>query len=200
MLRWLQWTSRSDFSGLPVFNKTGSVAAFRFQGTVMVGISFSHLRLSGNCDVCCCSWDFCHFEIIETSVLSFKDSQVQQASSLSIWMHKTDAKPLLLFLLLTTSLLAFCPSFLPHLLICLLEATQKHLKWDISCWDREYSWQCHCLLLMAPAFSCLLPRQTSVLLWAWLAAVHLIRRRCLAAHAQNRLFDVAPHPCQTPQH
>lgn len=143
--------------------------------------------------------DFCHFEIIETSVLSFKHFQVQQASSLSIWMHKMDAKPFLLFLLFD-HLSIILLSFLPHLLICLLEATQKHLKWDISCWDREYSWQHHCLLLMAPAFSCLLPRQTSVLLWARLAAVHLIWRRCLAAHAQNRLFDVAPHPCQTPQH
>lgn len=82
---------------------------------------------------------------------------------MSIWMHKMDAETFLLFLLFD-HLPIILLSFLPHLLICLLEATLQHLKWDISSWDREYSWQHNCLLLMAPAFSCLLPRQTSVLL------------------------------------
>lgn len=112
----------------------------------MVGISFLHLRLSRNCDCCCCCWDFCHFEVIETSVLSFKDFQVQQASSMSIWMHKMDTKTFFLFLLfddLSIILLSFLP------LICLPQAMQQHLKRDLSSWDREYSWQHHCLLLMA---------------------------------------------------
>lgn len=136
VLRWLHWTFRPDFSRLPVFNRTGSVAAFRFQETIMVGISFLHLRLSRNCDVCCCRWDFCRFEITETAVLSFKGFQVQQASSMSIWMHKMDAETFLLFLLFD-HLSIILLSFLPHLLICLLEATQQHLKWGISSWDRE---------------------------------------------------------------